>query len=333
MAKLHSVRVNGQLFQARSGQTILEAALTQGVDVPHDCRAGRCGTCLMRLERGHTVSGETGQPGHVHACQARVFSELELSYEPTPPVVSLSGEVASVTDLAEDVVELKIGLAAPLVFFPGQYARVAFRGFPMRCYSPTVPLDGRREVDGSFRLNIRRIKDGRVSSALGREIRRGHGVTIEGPFGAAFFRPNETRRLVLVAGGTGFAPIWSIADAALRENPLRRMVIVAGVRRLKSLYMAPALALAQQMPNVTVIGTADDAQSEYECLRRGPPDRCLPPLTREDVVHAAGSPALVDSVSQSAMAVGARFHADPFEDAAQQDDDWLARAFGWLKTG
>jgi hypothetical protein len=88
------------------------------------------------------------------------------------------------------------------------------------------------------------------------------------------------------------------------------------------------------MPNVTVIGTAEDARSEYECLRRGPPDRVLPTLAADDVVHAAGAPALVDAVAQAAMAAGARFHADPFEDAgAQHGADWLARAFGWLKTG
>ncbi len=333
MAKLHSVRVNGQTFQARSGQTILEAALMQGVDLPHDCRAGRCGTCLMRLERGHTLCGEAGQAGHVHACQARVFSELELSYEATPAVLRLEGCVTALSDLAEDVAEIEIRTEAPLAWLPGQYVRVKFRGFPMRCYSPTVPLDGCCDADGTFRLNIRRVKDGRVSQALGQDIRTGHGVDIEGPFGAAFFRPGETRRLVLVAGGTGFAPIWSIADAALRENPLRQMTIVAGVRHLKCLYMAPALALAQQMPNVAVVGTAEDTQSEYACLRRGTPAQHLPVLTGEDVVHAAGAPALVEAVSQAAMAAGARFFADPFEDAAHVQEDWLARAFGWLKTG
>src|SRR5262249_61121583 len=108
-----------------------------------------------------------------------------------------------------------------------QYCRVQFRGFPARCYSPTVPLDAPAD-QRLMHLHVRMVPDGRVSSALGREIREGHRVKITGPLGSAYLRPNHRHRLVLIAGGPGFSPIWSIAAAALWWWPARGMVLVVG---------------------------------------------------------------------------------------------------------
>ena len=102
-----------------------------------------------------------------------------------------------------------------------------------------MPLD--RTNDGRIRLHIRRVPDGRVSSALDREILEGHRVRLSGPFGSAFLRPGMANRLILVGCGTGFAPVWSIADAAMHENPGRQMVLVVGARSVETLYMTRAL--------------------------------------------------------------------------------------------
>ena len=95
MSTLHQIEIAGgprlRKFHARSGQNLLEAALTGGVDVPHDCRAGRCGACLTRVADGYTLGGETRTPGLVHACQALVFSDLTLKYEQLPPVTQIAG--------------------------------------------------------------------------------------------------------------------------------------------------------------------------------------------------------------------------------------------------
>lgn len=78
MAKLHKIVLHGETFHARSGERLLDAALVNGVDLPHDCRAGRCGSCLLRVRSGITLGGETPQPGMVRACQAMAFSDLDL---------------------------------------------------------------------------------------------------------------------------------------------------------------------------------------------------------------------------------------------------------------
>lgn len=331
MKKAHCVRWNGQSFSARSGQTLLDAALMAGIDMPHDCRAGRCGACLTKIQRGLVLGGDTLQEGTIHACQARVFSDLELSIEPSPEKVVVEAQVSCVRELVSDIVEVMMSPASDLEIWPGQYCRFAFRGFPARAFSPTAPLDG-SECGRDVRLNVKRVRDGRVSPHLGNRIAAGHLVTIEGPFGHSYLRPGGRGRLVLVGTGTGFAPIWSIAHAALRENNEREIVIVTGARTLAGFYMGPALNFASRMPNVQVVATTSERHSDFPELRVGDPLDHLPDLNADDTVVAAGSPHMVSLLGGRARDAGATFHSDPFtSDTAPSD--WITRMVEWLRAG
>ena len=124
--------------------------------------------------------------------------------EDVPEVATTSGWITALSPVAPDVVEVSIALDEPTEHLPGQYFQVKFRGFPARCYSPTVPLD-RFGDKLTIHLHVLRVRDGRVSSALGHKIREEHRVKLEGPFGSAYLRPNQGNRLVLVAGGRGSA--------------------------------------------------------------------------------------------------------------------------------
>jgi 3-phenylpropionate/trans-cinnamate dioxygenase ferredoxin reductase subunit len=319
MARLHAVVANDARFSVRSGELLLDAALASGIDLPHDCRAGRCGTCLMRLRKGRTFGGESRQQGMIYACQARVFSDLALEYDVLPPVERIDARVSRLANLTHDVVEVTIAPARRLPILPGQYCRFTFKGFPTRAFSPTAPLD-RPAAGRSFRLNIKRVHDGRVSPNIGRHIKVGHPVKVEGPFGSAFLRPGKTGRLVLVAGGTGFAPTWAVADAALRENPRRQLVLIAGVRNLKSFYMWPALNRVATLPNVSVIAAAEEHEPAHPAFRKGRPNDQLPELTPDDIVYAAGAPQMVDSVAKSVEPARATFYCDPFEASGQANE-------------
>ena len=332
MAKTHTVTLGADTFALRSGQILLDGAIANGVEIPHDCRAGRCGSCMTDVKAGITLGGETRQRGTIYACQARVFSDLNISIDPVPPVVSVRATVTQIVDLTPDVVEVTLKPAVPFAFFPGQYCRFTFTGFPTRCFSPTASLDGSTTPD-QFKLQIKRVRDGRVSTKLGTSIAAGHSVIIEGPFGHAYLRPKLDNRLVLVAGGTGFAPIWSVADAALTENPDRHVVMVVGVRKLGSFYMGTALDLANRLPNVEIIATAEEAQNEYHSVLHGVPADHVPQLDANDIVYAAGSPVMVDVVGDLAQSVDAVFYSDPFESADAANEDWLTRAMSWLRTG
>jgi 3-phenylpropionate/trans-cinnamate dioxygenase ferredoxin reductase subunit len=325
------VVVNGEAFSANCGDLLLDAALMNGVDIPHDCRAGICGTCRVRVLDGLILAGQTGDPEAVYACQCPVISDLTVAVEDVPEIITANGQVVDLIPLASDVVEVCIGLAQVADYLPGQYCKVEFRGFPARCFSPTAPMDAR--ADGRLiRLHVRRLPDGRVSSALGRSIRRRHRVKLVGPFGSAYLRPGRPQRLVLVAGGTGFAPLWSIAYAAMNERPERELVLVVGARRLESLYMIPALSRLARYPNVTIIPVTSEPQTVSTVVRQGRQTDYLPALSPHDLVYAAGAPAMVESVSRIARESGARCYADPFEPMSEgvESAGLFSRTIAWF---
>ena len=316
MAKRLKVCADGVAFDARCGGVLLDAALSQGVSLPHDCRAGRCGSCLTRVRKGVTVGGESGHPGMVYACQARVLSDLAIEIEDLPEPVTARATLAGLNELTADVVELTIRTDLPFEMLPGQYCRFAFRGFPARAYSPTAAMQG-RNMAGTFNLHVQRVRGGRVSSAFGEAIKVGHSLTIEGPFGMAFHRPGQQGRLVLVASGTGFAPVYAVAEAALRENFEREMVVVAGARRIESLYMPAALGWMSAAPNVAVIATADEPQQRSRMVRAGSVVEHVPELRPSDIVFAAGGPRVVQAVTALANKAGAQINFDVFQPAEQ----------------
>ena len=144
MARTHTIQANGTRFHAQTGQVILDSALMNGVEFPHDCRAGRCGSCLTRVKRGLTIGGETLQRGMVHACQAQALSDLDLEFDVLPPPQSVAGTVASLVPRSRDVIEVHLNLNAPINPIAGQYCTFQFRGYPARSFSPTRPADGSR---------------------------------------------------------------------------------------------------------------------------------------------------------------------------------------------
>ena len=227
MARRHRVTINGTSFLARRGALLLDAALSNGIDLPFDCRAGHCGTCCVRLVSGEVLGGEGSEPGVVHACQCRIVGDAVIERGQPSDVRSVEGVLSSLRPLSPDVMEVGIRTRRALRYHAGQYAQVRFNGYPSRPFSITHPLSGNPN-NRSVWFHVRRMQDGRVTSALGKRIRPGHRVKLTGPYGSAHFRPDLDSRLILVATSTGFAPIWSIAVAALRENPERMMMIIAG---------------------------------------------------------------------------------------------------------
>ena len=329
MAKTCTVAVNGQTFQAKAGDVLLDAALVSGVNISHDCRSGVCGSCLTKVVRGSTILGETAVPGMVHACQARILSDLDIEAEEAPEISFADGHVSALRRLAADVVEMTIEPERRLAHLPGQYFNFKFGGFPARSYSPTRPLN-RQPRARSITLQIRLHERGKVSGQIGRAIRTGHPVAVEGPYGSAFFREGKTARLILVSSGTGFAPIWTIACAALRENPHRHILVIAGVRTDDTIYMSTALERLVRFPNVDVIVTIGRRPGLSNLVRKGYPNDHLPALSADDIVYACGPGQMIEALTPVAVAAKAQFYSDLFDPAQQTGEPvFLERVRHW----
>lgn len=331
MPRQHQVTIDGESFLAREGELLLDAALSAGVALAYECRAGHCGTCCVRLVSGAVQGGEGAEPGIVHACQCRIVADAAIERRQHSDVRSVEGVLTSLRPLTHEIMELGIRTERALPHHAGQYAQVRFKGYPSRPFSITHPLRG-DPSSGSIWLHVRRMKGGRVTSSLGKQIRPGHRVTLSGPFGSAHFRPHHEGRLVLVATNTGFAPIWSIAVAALRENASRRIMVIAGGRSMGALYMGPALARLACFPYVRVVPVCSDPHAAAAGLYVGRPTDYLPRLLPTDALYTCGAPGMVEAVKSVASMVGATCYADPF---LKTTDDtlgarFLDRAKGWL---
>jgi NAD(P)H-flavin reductase/ferredoxin len=331
MARSHQITINGNSFLARRGELLLDAALSNGIDLPHDCRAGHCGTCCVRLVSGEVRGGEGSEPGIVHACQCRIVADAVIERDQPSGLRTVEGVLSSLRVLSPEVIEVGIRTDRALPHHAGQYAQVQFSGYPSRPFSMTHPLSSNPNSHSVW-FHVRRMKGGRVTSSLGKRIKPGHRVNLTGPYGSAHFRPNLDNRLLLVATNTGFAPIWSIAVAALRENPERAMMIIAGGRTIESLYMGPALMQLARFPNTRVVPVCSTPQTLTKAVNLGRPTDYLPRLLPTDVLYACGAPAMVDSIKSIAAQIGAVCYADPFLPTTDDtvEESVLTRAMGWL---
>ena len=327
MTRTHRITINSKSFTAGRGEILLDAALGNGIDLPHQCRAGHCGTCCVRVVSGKVEGGEGAVPGIVHACQCRISGDVVAESARHSGFRTVNGVLVSLRPLSAEVMEAGVRTEHSLPYLPGQFAEVTFSGFPGRPFSLTLPLQG-RPGDGSVYFHVRRMAGGLVTSALGTLILPGHPLTLAGPFGSAHFRPERRGRLVLVSTSTGFAPVWSIAAAVLRENPHRRMMVIAGGRSLASLYMAPALVQLAHFPKVQVVPVCSAPYAMPNGVMRGRPTDFLPRLLATDTLYACGAPAMVEATKAIAARQGAACFADPFVVSASLRAARLDRADG-----
>lgn len=320
--------INGRTFEAVHGTTLVDAGLSARILVPHDCLTGQCETCRVRIVGGSVDDRGTRIADTVLACQATLTGDAAIVYDEVPPVLRVGGTVTAMRSLAPDIAEVVLALNAPLDMLPGQYLNVRFAGFPGRDYSPAPDLEG-GHYPGEARLHVRLLPGGIVSGAIGRAIRPGHKVQIRGPLGAAFLRPG-TGPLILVGGGTGFAPVWSVARAARLTQPGRDLLLVTGMRRREDVYMESALDWLVDHGALEAFATVEEDPGNR--FRPGRPTHYLPSLGVDDTVIVAGSAGLVEAVRRKAVAAGARVHADPFV-ASRETLSMVGRLMQSLRGG
>jgi 3-phenylpropionate/trans-cinnamate dioxygenase ferredoxin reductase subunit len=314
MASTCNLIVNGHAIKANIGETLVDAALGGWTVIPHDCCSGQCETCRVTVVAGNVDDQETGDGRTVLACTATINGDAEIEFDEVPRLAKRSGVIAEITTLAADVVEVVVTLDAPFDYRAGQYFNVKISGFPGRDLSPSVRADGASDPN-ELVFHIRRYPGGLVSTQIGTTIRIGRRVHVRGPFGQAFLREGDGP-IILISGGTGWAPIWSVATEARRTQRHRDLFVVAGARDPASLYMRQSLNWLTDDGVRDVIATTQ--LGALRPILAGLPTHYLPSLGLEDTVYVAGPPGLVDAIRTKARAARARCYADPFLPGVQK---------------
>lgn len=334
MAFQINVRPGAHDFSAEAGETILDAALRQGLILPYGCRNGACGSCRGKVLDGevdhgqaqlHALNDDDRRNGFALFCCAKAKSDLEIEVREVRsardlPVKTLPARVQTMRRAAPDVmiVELKLPASERLQFLPGQYIEILLKEGRRRAFSlANAPGD-----DATLQLHIRHVPGGFFTEHVFATLKERDILRINGPRGTFYLREDSSKPMVLVAGGTGFAPIKSIVEHAIAERSSRPMTIYWGGRAPADLYLKPlAEAWAREHAHIRFIPVLSDEQKNEDWPGRTglvhvAAMQDWPDLSAHQV-YVCGSPAMVaaarrDFVGECRLPEN-EFFADSFE--------------------
>ena len=273
-----SVQPSGRSFQANPDESILAAGIRQGVGLPYGCKDGACGSCKCRKLEGTVIHGphqnkaltaEEAAAGLVLTCCAIPQSDVVLESrnvtdESAFPIKKMPVRVAQLTKLSHDVMQVRLQLPASDVFryHAGQYVEFLLRDGSRRAYSMANEPSAQATTPG-LELHIRHMPGGQFTDHVFGALKEKEILRIEGPFGSFFLREDSAKPIVLLASGTGFAPVKALVEHMQFKGITRPTTLYWGGRRPGDLYLHDwMLARAAQMPNLTYVPVVSDALPE-----------------------------------------------------------------------
>ncbi len=314
-----SIQPSGHSFEAKDGETVLQAALNNGIGLPYGCRNGACGSCKGKIVSGTVDYGNYSQSalsdaekagGKALFCCAKPLSPLTIEAREVGSIKDqqikiLPSRVQSMERVADDVVVLSLKLPANerLKFLAGQYVEFLLKEGKRRSYSmANAPHD-----DAFVQLHIRHMPGGHFTDHVFGKMKERDILRFEGPLGSFFLREDSDKPIIMVASGTGFAPIKAIIEHSLYRELTRPITLYWGGRRPKDIYMMELChKWAETNPHFTFIPVVSDALPEDNWSgRTGFVHRAVV----DDVpdmggyqVYACGAPIVVDSARKDFVA-------------------------------
>lgn len=276
------VRVaKGPELRVGKGDNLLRSALRQGLGFPYECTSGGCGSCQFELlhgevtcswERAPGLTTEARKSGRHLACQTQVVSDCAIKVRLKPQYVPLirpeAREVRYVGSraLTADMAEYSFRGSTYAAFLPGQYALLSLPGVTGdRAYS----MSNLPNADGLWSFIIKRVPNGRGSDFFERTLKGGDTLTLDGPYGTAYLRPDNDRHIVCVGGGSGLSPMKSILSAAVRDSRLtqKNIWLFYGGRTPSDICVNAMLdedaTMKARVKVVTAISSADWPPSDW----------------------------------------------------------------------
>ena len=341
-----TVQPSGRSFEAEPAETMLAAGIRQGIGLPYGCKDGACGSCKCKKISGtvthgphqdKALSAQEEADGYVLTCCGTATSDVvlesrQVTHAGAFPIKKMPARVATLEKLSPDVVRLKLQLPANdiIQYHAGQYVEFILRDGARRSYSManaphTLIESGAPMVD----LHIRHMPGGKFTDHVFSAMKEKEILRIEGPYGS-FHLQESPKPIVLLASGTGFAPIKAIIEHMQFMGITREAVLYWGGRRPHDLYMNDWVqARCAEMPNLTYVPVVSDALPEDGWSGRTgfvhlAVLQDLPDLSGHQV-YACGAPIVVDSARkdyvEKAGLPSEEFYADAFTSEADKAAD------------
>jgi len=330
-AKPVTAVVNDTAITVQPKETLLQAALRQGIDLPHSCRVGGCATCKCRLVEGHVkeltqagyiLSDAELDQGYILACQSVPRGDVKIAVDLQSAAArkQVAGRVIGQDKLTHDIVRLRIQLDTTLPYKAGQFAQLALDGLPgvARSYSFATPV----QPDAQVSFFVRQVPGGLFSAHVHAQSLIGQSVTVEGPMGDFWLRPADAP-LLMVAGGSGLAPVLALLEDALAAGEQRPVTLFFGARTQADLYALDVIAILAQrwrgrFDFVPVLSQEPEGSS-WQGLRGMVVDALAehqpPARLRDSHAYLCGPPPMVDGIRAHLLQhgmPGAHIHADRF---------------------
>ena len=241
---------SGKTFIVKEGENVLEAGLRQGIMLPYSCKNGTCGSCKGKLETGEVhypfhpplaLEKSDFAEGSALLCQAEPIENLVIRVREIEAVRDiqirmLPARVLEKTLLADNVVRLRLRLPAGqrLQFLAGQYIDVLLSGGKRRAFS----IASCPSLECEIELHIRHVEGGDFTGHVFNELKERDILRLEGPQGNFFVRNDQPERpMIMMGGGTGFAPLKSMVENLLEQGDLRPVHLFWGARTAQELYL------------------------------------------------------------------------------------------------
>jgi CDP-4-dehydro-6-deoxyglucose reductase, E3 len=337
-----TVQPSGRSFTVNPDQAILAAGIAQGVGMPYGCKDGACGSCKCKKLEGTVVHGphqskalsaEEEANGYVLTCCGVPHSDVVLESRQVTeagamPIKKMPSRVTLLEKKSPDVMRVLLQLPANDVmqFHAGQYVEFLLRDGARRSYSmanaPHTLVAGSPTIE----LHIRHMPGGKFTDHVFSAMKEKEILRIEGPFGSFYLRDSD-KPMVLLASGTGFAPIKALIEHMQFKNITRPAVLYWGGRRPEDLYMHNwVMAKVAEMPSLTYIPVISNATAEdgwrgrtgfvHQAVMQDHPD-----LSGYQV-YACGAPIVVDSAKADYIGKCSlpedEFYADSFTTEADK---------------
>ena len=336
-----TVQPSGRTFRVAEGETVLAAGISQGIGLPYGCKDGACGSCKCRMLSGKVhhsqhqrkaLSAEEEAQGLVLTCCAVAESDVVLESRQVSelgalPIKKMPTRVTTLQRVSDDVMVIQLQLPAndSFAFRAGQYIEFILRDGARRSYSmANAPGEG-----NSLELHLRHMPGGRFTDHVFGAMKEKEILRMEGPFGSFFLREDSDKPIVMLASGTGFAPIKSLLEHMQAKNLARPTTLYWGGRRPGDLYLDGWLrAQLPRMPWLRYVPVVSDALPEDAWAgRSGWVHRAvlddLPNLSAYQV-YACGAPIVVESAREDFCAQASlppeEFYADAFTSEADKHD-------------
>ncbi len=332
-----TVQPSGRQFTCEDGETVLAAAIRNGVGLPYGCKNGACGTCKGKLIAGEIAQGAhqekalpvaEEQNGYALFCCATPHTDLVIEAREVLgvgefPIKKLPTRVAALDKVSDDVmiVTLQLPATEKFQYRAGQYIEFLLKDGKRRSYS----MANAPHAAAQITLHIRHMHGGLFTDHVFNTMKERDILRFEGPLGTFFLREDSDKPMVLLASGTGFAPIKAIVEHAIHEKIERPMVLYWGGRRPKDLYMhALCEEWARTVPDFKYIPVISEAKPEDNWNgRSGFVHRAViddfPDLSGHQV-YACGTPIMVESATRDFVALcnlpEEEFYADSFTSEA-----------------